>query len=63
MQLHEMVVIRKRSRKTNTFVVNRKVSQTSSYAHFTFVMKLLHIKSFSQMSNVTFNATMMLLQM
>jgi hypothetical protein len=37
-------------------------SPTSSYAQFIFVVKLLHIKSFSQMSNVAFNATMNLLQ-
>ena len=42
--------------------LNRKVSPTSSYAQFTFVVKLLHIKSFSRMSNVAFNATMNLLQ-
>jgi hypothetical protein len=42
--------------------LNRKVSPTSSNAQFTFVVNLLHIKSFSRMSNVTFNATMKLLQ-
>jgi hypothetical protein len=42
--------------------LNRKVSPTSSYAQFTFVVKLLHIKSFNRMSNVAFNATMNLLQ-
>jgi hypothetical protein len=42
--------------------LNRKLSPTSSYAKFTFVVKLLHIKSFSRMSNVTFNTTMNLLQ-
>jgi hypothetical protein len=42
--------------------LNRKVSPTSSYAQFTFVVNLLHIKSFSRMSNVTFSATMKLLQ-
>jgi hypothetical protein len=41
---------------------NHKVSLTSLYAQFTFVVKLLHIKSFSRMSNVAFNATIMLLQ-
>jgi hypothetical protein len=42
--------------------LNRKLSLTSSYAQFTFVVKLLHIKSFNRMSNVTFNAMMKLLQ-
>jgi hypothetical protein len=42
--------------------LNSKVSPTSSYAQFTFVVKLLHIKPFSRMSNVAFNATMNLLQ-
>jgi hypothetical protein len=42
--------------------LNHKVSLTSSYAQFTFVVKLVHIKSFSRMSNVAFNATMNLLQ-
>jgi hypothetical protein len=42
--------------------LNRKVSPTSSYAQFTFVVKLLQIKSSSRMSNITFNATMNLLQ-
>jgi hypothetical protein len=39
-----------------------KVSLASTYAHFTFVVKLVHIKSFSMMSNVTLNLTMKLLQ-
>jgi hypothetical protein len=42
--------------------LNHKLSPTSSYAQFTFAVKLLHIKSFSRMSNVVFNATMKLLQ-
>jgi hypothetical protein len=42
--------------------LNRKVSPTSSNAQFTFVVKLLHIKSFSRMSNVAFNAMMNLLK-
>jgi hypothetical protein len=42
--------------------MNRKVSPTSSYAPFTFVVKLLRIKSFSRMSNVALNAKMNLLQ-
>jgi hypothetical protein len=42
--------------------LNRKVSPTYSYAQFTFAVNLLHIKSFSRMSNVAFNATMNLLQ-
>jgi hypothetical protein len=33
--------------------LNHKVSLTSTYAQFTFVVKLLHIKSFNQMSNIT----------
>jgi hypothetical protein len=33
--------------------LNCKVSPTSSYAQLTFVVKLLHIKSFSLMSNVS----------
>jgi hypothetical protein len=42
--------------------MNCKVSPKSSYAQFTFVVKLLHIKSFSRMSNVAFNEMMNLLQ-
>jgi hypothetical protein len=42
--------------------LNHKVSPTSSYAQFTFVVKLHHIKSFSRMSNISFNVTMKLLQ-
>ena len=42
--------------------LNRKVSPTSRYTQFTFVVKLLHIKSFNQISNVTFNAIMKLLE-
>jgi hypothetical protein len=42
--------------------LNGKVSPTSSYGQFTFVVKLLHIKSFSRLSNVTFNAMTNLLQ-
>jgi hypothetical protein len=42
--------------------LNRKVSPTSLYAQFTFVVKLLHIKSFSRMSIIAFNAMMNLLQ-
>jgi hypothetical protein len=42
--------------------MNRKVSSTSTYAQFTLFVKLLQIKSFSRMSNVSFNATMKLLQ-
>jgi hypothetical protein len=34
--------------------LNRKVSPTSTYTQFTFVVKLLHIKSFSRMCNVAF---------
>jgi hypothetical protein len=43
--------------------LNCKVSLTSLYAQFTFAVKLLHVNSsFSRMRNVTFNATMKLLQ-
>jgi hypothetical protein len=42
--------------------LNRKVSPTSSNAQFTFVVKLLYIKSFSRMSNVAFNGMMNLLK-
>uniref|UniRef100_K4AIS1 DUF4218 domain-containing protein n=1 Tax=Setaria italica TaxID=4555 RepID=K4AIS1_SETIT len=35
--------------------INRKVSPGSKYTQFTFVMKLLHIKSFYRISNVAFN--------
>jgi hypothetical protein len=38
------------------------VSPTSTYAQFTFVVKLLHINSFGWISNVTLNAMMKLLQ-
>jgi hypothetical protein len=45
-----------------TEYLNRKVSPTSLYAQFTFVVKLFHINSFGRMSNVAFNAMMKLLQ-
>jgi hypothetical protein len=44
--------------------LNCKVPPTSTYAQFIFILKLLHIKSFSRTSNVAFNvnATVKLLQ-
>jgi hypothetical protein len=38
--------------------LNHKMSPTSSYEQFTFVVKLLHIKSISWMGNIVFNAMM-----
>jgi ASC-1-like (ASCH) protein len=42
--------------------LNYKVSPTSKYTQFTFVVKLLHIKFFHQINNFTFDAMMKVLE-